>query len=462
MSSFLSNLAVLVPLATVRGHAVSIADKVGPVPTGLEDQLASVVVLANLVGDIWSHLFNPLASNHVYGLSWDSVGPKITNDSRTHMQNRSVDCLLGPIIRALSLRIVILESLAAVVHFSSSEIDVLRVAWGCVAAFQAVDELALLATSLDDTGALSALAGFDLHTSLPCQQVSALARIFWGQFARVSLLFEASLEPSQPIEAEEGPSAPAVDHPAPSRAASRESTGFFSTLFKKIRPSMASMSDLTAAAADAELRRDSLGGSSLKPAISFPLLNSSGSTELATSIRNVISHCDYPSTFFIASNSRSRPGKRCWHQQFNVFTRDDDDPSTKGGMASWCMCTMLPSWAGHKAAGGHLTRIGFNLASIDDDDSRQAGAFISFRNERTVYYIQRSPLDVDGGRLYFGLIVDAVPPNETRMPQSEMLERSAKVAESEKASAMRGLRAVLEAWIMSGAVSTARKVSDKN
>jgi hypothetical protein len=458
-AALLRQLASLLPVVTVRGPT-HLQERISEVPPSQTKDFRTVALLSRTLRDVWCLLF-PAGSGtglHVFNLQWAAAISLVGPECRALMedsQGRTTDGLLGPLIWSLVQRLVIVDALATVVHYITTEIDVLRAVWGALTAHRAIEEMAAAAASLDNAS-FAMLTGHDLHVAIPCQQTAALARIFWGLFARMSLLFEAALEPSQALEAEELPSASTMEIPQP-RPNHRESTGFFSSLFKKIRPSSSDLSSV----ADADQRRDSLTGT--VPSVSFPLLNMCGCGDLAAAIHSAVTRSDYPAAFFIASNSQSRLGRRFWHhQQFNLFTREDDEGSARGGMAAWSMCTILPSWTGIKTAAGHLTRIGFNLTS-DADESVPGGTFRSFHNERSVYYVQRSGPDVDGGRLYFGLIVDAVPLSEAqRKPQSEILHRSAKVAESDRDHAMGRLKAVQDAWSMAAAVNAARCVGSSS
>ncbi|ESL05374.1 hypothetical protein TRSC58_06979 [Trypanosoma rangeli SC58] len=175
-------------------------------------------------------------------------------------------------------------------------------------------------------------------------------------------------------------------------------------------------------------------------------LDAIGSHILAEALWNII--CERPrATFFVVTDCTQRPGARAWQRNRCTVTTRVDDAAGRQGMDHWVLNFVCPS-----------TRLSENSTKRTQQESMLLWAVVfqvvgspqrrtRFTNDGSVFYVVRSDGEMDGGRMYFVLLLQHGV--GTTHPHGSTRDKSAREMSGEESRwAFRSLEEVCAAWSM--------------
>ncbi|PWV22049.1 hypothetical protein C3747_1g183 [Trypanosoma cruzi] len=160
-----------------------------------------------------------------------------------------------------------------------------------------------------------------------------------------------------------------------------------------------------------------------------------------------ITHERPRSTFFVVTDCTRRPGPRAWQRNHCTVTTWADDVSGRQGIEHWVLNFVCPnsrlSENPAKRAQQEIMLLRAVVFQVLGSTQRRA----RFTNDGSVFYVVRSDNEMDGGRLYFVLLLQR--DTSTTHPSVGVRDiTSKKAVELESCWAFRSLEEVCVAWCM--------------
>ncbi|RNF20746.1 uncharacterized protein Tco025E_03654 [Trypanosoma conorhini] len=175
-------------------------------------------------------------------------------------------------------------------------------------------------------------------------------------------------------------------------------------------------------------------------------LDTLGSHTLAEALWE-ITHERPRATLFLITDCTQRPGARAWQRNRCTVTTCADDVAGRQGMEHWVLNFVCPSSRLSENAMKRAQQESMLLRTVVFQVAGSTQRRARFTNDVSVFYVVRSDSDMDGGRLYFVLLLqhDA----STSHLHGGMADTGAKEVTAEESRwAFRSLEEVCAAWSM--------------
>ncbi|RNF05885.1 hypothetical protein TraAM80_04264 [Trypanosoma rangeli] len=175
-------------------------------------------------------------------------------------------------------------------------------------------------------------------------------------------------------------------------------------------------------------------------------LDSIGSHILAEALWNLI--CERPrTTFFVITDCTRRPGARAWQRNRCTVTTCMDDAAGRQGMEHWVLNFVCPSARLSENAMKRAQQESMLLWAVVFQVAGSPQRRTRFTNDGSVFYVVRSDNEMDGGRMYFVLLLQHGV--STTHPHGGVRDKSAREVSGEESRwAFRSLEEVCAAWSM--------------